>query len=431
MAYSMAEDMCANSEVHQAFNKRGGSEDALNMDVFNGKKLGKVNESDIAGTYALTYALGYRESSGNFNQPRDPWAKPLNTGAQEEVGFTQTSANSLNAPKSSIAKNIFRSYVSKLAGMNSQQERASFCLNDKLKGNKQTRLIENDSKGNGVQVPFDYEGKKLNELFKSNSSTCKKIVNKVSGNFSVSDNSSDIIGCFKDLHKNCPGFSVKYGAAIARTNKQHHGPLRDNQTKPSPKPSCQLLFNSILKNQEQLCKSLKDSKNGILSEDKPGLSVEPENNSTEGNGPGSESGSTETKNTDVNPPINPPNEGESAPSEGLQVEAKPGRTTNPGLQLRQENTPRGAEVLIIENRPTGVPKQSLTVQPSYDAKETVKIIGRQEWDPGWKNPYGSTGKWGPLGPVSRVTLHHTEGNPKASDMSSLKTARDTHIKKNG
>jgi hypothetical protein len=434
MAYSMAEDMCASNEVHQSFNKRGGYEDALNRDEFNGKKIGKVSENDVAATYALTYALGYRESSGNFNQPRDPWAKPLNTGAQEEVGFTQTSANTLNVQKSAIAKNIFRSYVNKLAGMSSQKERASYCLNDKLEGNNQTRLIENDSKGQGRPIPFDHEGKKLNELFSKESSTCKKIVNKVKGPFTVSDTSSDIIGCYKELHKNCPGFSVKYGAAITRTNKQHQGPLRDDQSKPSPKPSCQLLFNSIIKNQEKLCLSLKEEKDSSnAGENTPGLSVDSKNDSTvkpeQGINNGSDTGTaqTETKKPDTSPPVI----GSDGPSQGIRVESKQDGVNNPSLQLRQIKTTTGADVLLIESTPPGSSKPPLNTQPTFDERDNVKIIGRREWDPGWRNAYGPNGQWGPLGPVSRVTLHHTEGNPKASDMSSLKTARDTHIKKNG
>jgi hypothetical protein len=259
-------------------------------------------------------------------------------------------------------------------------------------------------------------------------------VTKVNGAFTVSDRSSDILDCYKELHKNCPGFSIKYGAAIARTNKQHQGPLRDDQSKPPPKPSCQLLFNSIIKNQEQLCLSITESKEIANSGvDTPGISVESENENTakpdQAPNDGRVGGTSvpETNKPDATPPVI----SEKVPTQGIRVESEQGGEKTPGLQLRQVKTTNGADALLIENTPSGSKPTSPTIQPTYDESDTVKIIGRKEWDPGWRNAYGSNGKWGPLGPVSRVTLHHTEGNPKASDMISLKTARDTHIKKNG
>lgn len=254
MAYAMAEEMCGNTELHQNFlNKRTDKHDALSLERFNDKSK---NSNNVSATYSLIYALGYRESSGNFLQPRDVSVKL--SGSQEEVGFTQTSANSLNDPGNGmkvhvLLESIFRHYVSSLSDMKSKGQMAKFCLNDKLRGNKQTKLYENDST-KGKRIAFDHEGNGLFELFNNESSNCKKLSKKLKGTITAKDDSSDpVVKCFKDLHKNCPGFSIKFGAAVARSNRTHHGPLRTNQEKQSPKPSCQLLFNSIVKDKEKIC----------------------------------------------------------------------------------------------------------------------------------------------------------------------------------
>jgi hypothetical protein len=262
LAYSMAEEMCGNSELHQNFVKKELTDsDALGLQEFNGSKAGKTNTNNAAATYALLYSLGYRKSSGNFNQPRNPYSKVKSTGSKTETGLTQTSANSLNKFEKSpernvLAQKIFKNYISNLSKMNSQQQMANFCLNDKLKGNQQTRLISNDSKKGGKKVDFDHEGRDLFELFKGKSGPCKDLKTNSQGEYVAKDDDKDpVVRCFNDLHKNCPGFSIKYGAAIARTNKQHYGgslkPGSDG--KDPPVPSCQLLFNSIVKDKEKIC----------------------------------------------------------------------------------------------------------------------------------------------------------------------------------
>jgi hypothetical protein len=149
----------------------------------------------------------------------------------------------------------FSHYVSTLSKMNSQQQMAKFCLNDKLKGNQQTRLIENDSKKEGKKVEFDYEGRGLFELFQNKSSLCQNLKTNPEGLYVAKDKDNDpVVKCFNDLHKNCPGFSIKYAATIARTNRKTHGPLRPTtESKNDPKPSCQLLFNSIVQDKEKIC----------------------------------------------------------------------------------------------------------------------------------------------------------------------------------
>ncbi len=258
LAYAMAEEMCGNSELHQNFvGKKLNDGDALSLKEFDGSTIGKTNSNNATATYSLIYALGYRESSGNFIRPRDPWAK--NNGSQKESGFTQTSANSLNDPydgskRHVLPQKVFKHYVSNLSKMSSQQQMAKFCLNDKLKENQQTKLILNDSKGEGKKTEFDHEGRDLFELFKDQSGSCKNLKTNSKGEYVANDSDNDaVVKCFNDLHKNCPGFSIKYGATIARTNRKHHGPLKPPQKKPDPQPSCQLLFNSIVKDKEKIC----------------------------------------------------------------------------------------------------------------------------------------------------------------------------------
>jgi hypothetical protein len=274
LAYAMAEEMCSNSELHQTFLNKDVSKndeyskDALRLDRFNSKSAGAASVDNVAATYALTYALGYRESGGNFKRARDPWAKL--GGSEEESGFTQTSANSLNDPdglgkpdgRHILPQKVFKQYLSSLSNMTSQSDMARFCLNDKLLGNQQTRLMENDQKSGGEKIEFDHEGKALFAMFNSSTSPCKSIANTPVGEFKARNDSSDpVVQCFKDLHKNCPGFSIKYGATIARTNANHHGPLKENQTKESPKPSCQTLFNAISQNKESVCSSIGNASN--------------------------------------------------------------------------------------------------------------------------------------------------------------------------
>lgn len=265
LAYAMAEEMCGNSELHQNFvNKQLTDSDALSLEEFDGTVIKKQNANNAAATYSLIYALGYRESSGNFIRPRDPYADPLNEGTKRETGFTQTSANTLNRVKEMperhiLPQKVFKHYVSTLSKMSSQQQMAKFCLNDKLKGNQQTRLILDDSKGEGKKLEFDHEGRDLHELFKDQSSPCRNLKTESNGEYVAEDKDTDpVVKCFNDLHKNCPGFSIKYGATIARTNRNLHGPLKletqkKTQKKPDPKPSCQLLFNAIVKDKEKIC----------------------------------------------------------------------------------------------------------------------------------------------------------------------------------
>ncbi len=277
MAYSMAQDMCEQNELSKVFEKRYGKNDALSSELFGELKDGtKKSVNDHASTYALMYALGQRESSGNFNQPRDP--SRSNLGITEEAGLTQTSANSLNLKSEpreidGLMKRVFRNYVTKLSSMKNQQERASFCLSDKLAGNKQTKeiTISGVNRFTSKKIDYDTQGSALQELFSTKESSCASIAEEIQGDFIVHNKKLKMINCFKDLHKFCPGFSIKYGAAVARTQKNHHGPLKENQSKPAPRPSCHMLFNAIATGRDEICKELnispKTDEKGIRIDD--------------------------------------------------------------------------------------------------------------------------------------------------------------------
>ncbi len=138
MAHTMAEDMCADNKIASAFQGEVGKHDALKLNQFKDPKKASNN---LAATYALTYALGQLESDGNFYQGKDQSVN--NTGVEEEVGFTQSSANSLNLSgetpdTKNLLRDIFSSSVKKLSTMSSASEMAKFCLADKMQGNKQT-----------------------------------------------------------------------------------------------------------------------------------------------------------------------------------------------------------------------------------------------------------------------------------------------------
>jgi hypothetical protein len=65
------------------------------------------------------------------------------------------------------------------------------------------------------------------------------------------------------LNKECPGFSIKYGAAVSRIRRNHNGPLilheefksnvNKKYLKPYLKPACHSLFKSIAENKDKIC----------------------------------------------------------------------------------------------------------------------------------------------------------------------------------
>jgi len=248
-AYSMVQDLCA-PEKHNFFSEAFqlasmGQNDVLNLSVFNKGTSSKKDMSNFISTYAITYALGQRESDGNFKEGRDLTAgnKSLST---EESGLTQTSANSLELNAKSplskyFLKNIFKAFVTDLSKLE-QKDRDNSCL---IQHNGENTSV-------GLKSLFDIGG------------DCNKIIKDLeSEDYSVSTN---VAKCFRDLHKNCPSFSIKYGASVVRVNRKHNGPLVTHEelvrkgltetkyAKPYMKPSCRSLFDSIAKNKETICK---------------------------------------------------------------------------------------------------------------------------------------------------------------------------------
>jgi hypothetical protein len=266
MAYSMAQDMCANNHIAKVLNSPPmDKNDALTFDIFNPADAKKDMEGyHLAATYSLSYALAQRESSGNFRMGRDISANNVG-GMTEEAGLTQTSPNSLNlkGKKGTEAEylllNIFNSYTSKLPTLD-KAGKAALCLSDKLAGSRQSRN-------------FDTSGAKLEALFAGGD--CQD-VGKIAKTTSGSDK---INSCFRNLHKACPGFSIKYGAAVSRIRRAHQGPLVRHEEfkkgsaqkyfKPYIKPACHSMFLSIYQSKASICGEKVPEAEPVISADVP------------------------------------------------------------------------------------------------------------------------------------------------------------------
>lgn len=440
IGYSMAEDMCADNKIYSTFQGKFGDADALNESVFDDGK----SENNFAATYALLYGLGQRESSGNFNQWKDLGA--TNSGMEEEAGFTQTSANSLNAH--SLMRDIFRTYVTKLSAMTDMQQRASYCLADKMAGNTQTRIQRHAKDLYGVRSNYPTSGEKLDELFQNADSKCKSIESSIQGDFRVNKNKNSMIECFKDLHKMCPGFSIKFGAASARLNRRHHGPLMPaRQTKPSPKPSCHMLFNSIVANKEQICKDLnspKDESEKTIGDQLLALNKDPEQ-------PGSGLIVSADQKPDPEKTFEFKNDQPIdylKPSEQKPFAQTPEAAESFVIGISDNGTqaiiPHGTRLEIVRpagnkhtyvkhndtifkvpNREVGLPEKE-DPENNEEADKELVIISRKTWDPNFKIKNHQ-----PLGDVMRVTLHHSEGNYNSTDAQELAMVKSAHLVTNG
>jgi len=249
-AYSMIQDICApvgRDQISQALQlPKMGTQDALGLKQFNNGAKSEASMDNLITTYSLTYALGQRESDGNFREGRDITAQNKSL-KNEESGLTQTSANSLELNASfplqkTYLKDVFRNYVTQLSTM-TIQKRENFCLTNQAKY---------------------LQGPKLHELF--NDGDCSKILGTIkSDDYPVN---SAVSKCFRELHKQCPSFSIKYGASVTRIDRRHNGPLYTHEelvnkgltarkyAKPYMKPSCHSLFNSIAVNKEKICQQI-------------------------------------------------------------------------------------------------------------------------------------------------------------------------------
>lgn len=506
MAHTMAEDMCAENKLAIAFQGEIGKNDALKLNQF---KDPKKASSNLAATYALTYALGQRESDGNFYQGRDQSAD--NTGVEEEVGFTQSSANSLNLSGGSpdtknLLRDIFSTTVKKLSSLSSPAEKAKFCLSDKMQGNKQTRVFDKNQK-KYIKTSYDTNGDNLDKAF-SDGGACKESVPLVGTDFRVHSKktvkqmpfltrlkfekqSKTITDCFKDLHKYCPGFSIRYGAAVTRVNRFHHGPLKPEiKSKPLPRPSCHMLFNSILSSKEQICHEMKVQNAEFVSskteghsdaKDQPAgpvPSTPATNNVTDVKAPTKdfvgESQQSPTSASSTSPevtasgPASAPAKESGSPSPSLQVSGSvekpktqedPSKTGDYIIATDKEGAevviPRGVK-LLVSSRPDE--KSSLVLlNGSYyrvsnkelqkfgedvvipgplrqtEIKETdekqgdLKIISRETWDPGFK----PRGRMIQMGKPMHVTLHYSAGQPNAEDDKEAKGIKNLHTNING
>lgn len=274
-AYSMAQDICSGEEegnLSSIFQQPSlGNKDALSLSQFNGGSTSEKSLDNMVSTYALTFTLAQRESSGNFSEGRDMSANN-SQALTEEAGAIQVSANSLNlkgpTKETEFAlRKIFKKYVDDLSGK-SQQDQSVLCLNDKLSG-------PNESKN------FDVTGGNLNRLFEKGD--CSGLKSKMEDvGYGISEK---VAGCFRNLNKECPGFSIKYGAAVARIRRNHNGPLILHQEfksnvdkkylKPYLKPACHSLFKSIAENKDKICAdmNLKPSEKPENGSSPSGISV--------------------------------------------------------------------------------------------------------------------------------------------------------------
>lgn len=254
-AYSMIQDMCnpSSGRVGELLSKPPlGKRDALSLSHF---KNGAVSESDpknLASTYALMYALGQRESGGNFKQGRDVSAKNFSS-ITTEAGMFQVSANTLD-PRDSEPENflrgIFSSYVGQLAG-STASEKGELCLNSKMQGSKETKTLASE---NEIHNFFGEKG------------ICESSIARVK---SPKFKSTQVSACFRGLMKACPSFAIKYSAGVARLNRFHNGPLVTREEykargkknegddkkyfKPYPVPACNGIFQSIITNKAKIC----------------------------------------------------------------------------------------------------------------------------------------------------------------------------------
>lgn len=249
-AYSMIQDMCnpGKADIGNKFSMPAfGSKDVLSLSHFNKGAVSTKDPKNLATTYALVYALGQRESDGDFKRGRDISGNNK-SAATEEAGMFQVSANSLNLGKgktSGFLKNIFRSFVSDL-DKGSASQKGQVCLTAKIKGTKETRSPASESD--------------LQRLFSSGS--CKNTAGIVK---SSKYSSNKVSTCFRALTKSCPSFAIKYAAGVARVNRAHNGPLVTHSElrarglkarkyhKPYPKPACHSVFQSILSNKSKIC----------------------------------------------------------------------------------------------------------------------------------------------------------------------------------
>jgi hypothetical protein len=284
-----------------------------------------------------------------------------------------------------------------------------------MAGNKQTKIEKKPA-------IYDDTGDRLHKLFQSSGTACSKAANEVQRSFSSTDDSQNINNCFKELHHHCPSFSIKYGAAVTRINRNHHGPLKPaTQTKPSPRPSCHMLFNSLVANQSQICGDMQNGQATLLADDESSLQVD-------GSGAASDSGSQSA--TDSSFIVGQDSSGAKfvIPAGGslLVKESNPETSvvefngTNYTLPTRQlERNLRNQTITLQEG---GEP----LAQPTPLSTGDLKIISRNTWDPGFQ-PRGSMS---PMGEPVHVTLHYSAGHFKASDQADLSSVKNTHLNSN-
>ncbi len=261
-AKSFAQDVCSplHEEVYRVQSAGPGNTatDALARSAFSSYlapyKAGGSLEN-LAATYRLSYALSFRESSGNFQEGRDESANNK-TYETEEAGAFQVSANTLNFSNTDpegvrARRRIFAHYLDVLSAAKSAKDPAALAracdLRDKSElppGNRE------------LDANRDFL---FNSMF-SEGQPCERLRASVQGdpeNLRTVDSYRGT--CFMHLQKRCPSFAIKYNTATIRTRANHFGPLkvrsdgRNYDGKPPPRPECRAIFDVVIQNREAIC----------------------------------------------------------------------------------------------------------------------------------------------------------------------------------
>jgi hypothetical protein len=271
LARSFANDLCAprsaELNAYQTQDFGATSDDALGLDHFKSFMDRFQNygpNGNRAATYMLIYSLGLRESSGQFDEGPDRSARN-NLLHTMESGAFQVASGTLDGPVRGLQA-LFRSYAEQMsAGIHNNQTLIQACgLEDlnQIPGNaSQKRHLDH------IRHLFGKSRLILPPARSDEFGACSKMLISTSGE---RKRSNDRENCFIGLQKACPAFAIKYNTMMVRGQRKHFGPLITHDElrklaekyprlndrkyyKPYFKPACGSLFESILKNKENVC----------------------------------------------------------------------------------------------------------------------------------------------------------------------------------
>ncbi len=274
-AKSFAQDVCSpvHEEVYRVQSAGPGSTatDALARGAFS-KYLGPYSKpgsiENLSATYRMSYALSFRESSGNFQEGRDESANNK-TYETEEAGAFQVSANTLNFSNTDpegvrARRRIFVHYLDVLSEANTANNPAALAQVCDLRNKSELPPGNRELDSNR-----DYL---FNSMF-SKGQPCERLQSAVQGDPEKLSTVNFYRGtCFMHLQKRCPSFAIKYNTATIRTRANHFGPLkvrsdgRNYDGKPPPRPECRGIFDVVIQNREAICGNSAETANPAPAE---------------------------------------------------------------------------------------------------------------------------------------------------------------------